>query len=194
MNNPETQLTLDSRHRTKTNTKNKQQKTNYRSKTDDEASTSQGWTKVRLKGKEFLFLRRHQSFCSYSQSLVKVLTKVMTTATWQGSEPLLFEELFVSPDSIYYSDIYYIMSVLLIHLHLYISVSFYTSFASSTFVMGIYMILIYRNYQKDLRKMYQGDFSFLPTNVSKHDNKNFVLSILFDYTFFWLHYLSEIWN
>ena len=42
MNNPETQLTLDSRHRTKTNTKNKQQKTNYRSNTDDEASTSQG--------------------------------------------------------------------------------------------------------------------------------------------------------
>jgi hypothetical protein len=74
-------------------------------------------------------------------------------ATWQGSEPLLFEELFVSPDSIYYSDIYYVMFVLVIHLHLFISVSFYTSFASSTLVMGIYMVLIYRNYQKDLRQM-----------------------------------------
>jgi hypothetical protein len=79
----------------------------------------------------------------------------------------LFEELFVSPDSIYYSDTYYVMSVLVIHLHLYISVSFYTSLASSTSVMGIYMVLIYRNYQKDLRKMYQGDFSFLQKNVSK---------------------------
>jgi hypothetical protein len=92
---------------------------------------------------------------------------------------LLFEELCVSPDSIYYSYIYYVMSVLVIHLHLDISASFYTSFASSTFVMSICMILIYRNYQKDLRKMYQGDFSFLPKNISKHDNKNFVVSILF---------------
>jgi hypothetical protein len=107
------------------------------------------------------------------------LTKVITTATWQGSEPLLFEELFVSPDSIYYSDIYYVMSVLVIHLHLFILVSFYTSLASSTLVMGIYMVLIYRNYQKDLRQMYRGDFSFLPKNARKHDNKNFVVSILF---------------
>lgn len=107
------------------------------------------------------------------------MTKVITTATWQGSEPLLFEELFVSPDSIYYSDIYYVMSVLVIHLHLFILVSFYTSLASSTLVMGIYMVLIYRNYQKDLRQMYRGDFSFLPKNARKNDNKNFVVSILF---------------
>ena len=92
---------------------------------------------------------------------------------------MLFEELFVSPDSIYYSDIYYVMSVLVIHLHLYISVSFYTSFASSTLVMGIYMALIYRNYQQDLRQMYRGDVSFLPKNVRKNDNKNFVVGILF---------------
>jgi hypothetical protein len=47
-------------------------------------------------------------------SLVNVLTKVITTATWQVSEPLLFEELFVSPDSIYYSDIYIIRFMLVV--------------------------------------------------------------------------------
>jgi hypothetical protein len=46
-----------------------------------------------------------------------------------------------------------------------------SSLASSTLVMGIYMVLIYRNYQKDLRQMYRGDFSFLPKNVRKNDNK-----------------------
>ena len=96
---------------------------------------------------------------------------------------MLFEELCVSPDSIYYSDIYYVMSVLVIHLHLFISVSFYASPASSTLVMGVYIILIYRNYQKDLRKLYQADLSFLPKNISKNDNKNVVVSILFC----WLH-------
>jgi hypothetical protein len=45
--------------------------------------------------------------------------------------------------------------------------------------MGIYMALIYRNYQKDLKKMYQWDFSFLPKNVSNNHNKNCVVSILF---------------
>ena len=58
-----------------------------------------------------------------------------------------------------------------------ISVSFYVSFITSTVVMAGYIILIYRNYQRDMRKMYNGDFSFLPRKVRKTDNKSFVVSI-----------------
>jgi hypothetical protein len=50
MDNPETPLTLNTRRRTKTNSKNKQHKTNNRSNTDP--IKSQGWTDVRLKGKD----------------------------------------------------------------------------------------------------------------------------------------------
>jgi Flp pilus assembly protein TadG len=47
MDNPETPLTLNTRRRTKTNSKNKQHKTNNRSNTDP--IKSQGWTNVLLK-------------------------------------------------------------------------------------------------------------------------------------------------
>ncbi|XP_052094984.1 stimulated by retinoic acid gene 6 protein-like [Mytilus californianus] len=57
-------------------------------------------------------------------------------------------------------------------------VSFYTSFATSTFIMALYIILIYRSYQRDLRRMYSGDFSFLPKKVKRTDNKDFIASSL----------------
>jgi hypothetical protein len=37
-------------------------------------------------------------------------------------------------------------------------VSFYVSISISTPIMFLYVVLIYRNYIKDLRKMYSGDF------------------------------------
>ena len=52
MDNPETPLTLNTRRRTNTNSKNNQHKTNNRSNTDP--IKSQGWTKVHLKGKDNL--------------------------------------------------------------------------------------------------------------------------------------------
>ncbi|XP_071157759.1 stimulated by retinoic acid gene 6 protein-like [Mytilus edulis] len=57
-------------------------------------------------------------------------------------------------------------------------VSFYTSFATSTLIMAFYSILIYRSYQRDLRRMYSGDFSFLPRKVKRSDNKDFIASSL----------------
>ena len=56
-------------------------------------------------------------------------------------------------------------------------VSFYVSIAISTLTMFVYIVLIYRNYKKDLRKMYSGDFSFLPIKVREQENKAFVVSI-----------------
>jgi hypothetical protein len=56
-------------------------------------------------------------------------------------------------------------------------VSFYVSISISTPIMFLYVVLIYRNYKKDLRKMYSGDFSFLPMKVREQENKKLVVSI-----------------
>jgi len=48
------------------------------------------------------------------------------------------------------------MSVLVMYLHLYISVSFYISFASSTLVMGIY---IHDTYLQKLSKRFKKNVS-----------------------------------
>jgi hypothetical protein len=56
-------------------------------------------------------------------------------------------------------------------------VSNYVSISISTPTMFLYIVLIYRNYKKDLRKMYNGDFSFLPIKVREQENKQLVVSI-----------------
>jgi hypothetical protein len=56
-------------------------------------------------------------------------------------------------------------------------VSNYVSISISTPTMFLYIVLIYRNYKKDLRKMYSGDFSFLPIKVREQENKKLVVSI-----------------